>query len=395
MLKSFQIKRFRLFEHIEIERLGRVNLVVGKNNSGKSAFLEAIKLYASNAAPLVLLDLLESRQDDWSSVGPSYSSVYQGNSLRHLFFGRNLPEIDRGGIVLGDISSNDELNINVAIYRNNNDNEGNSMRTRVHSIDTDLDTIYNMSVLDDIFSPELFLIAEENGKTKRIMKLHPRGTFSSLSESYRRKKHEDKYKWQSISTNNTSSSDKYKWLSISTDNTSSSDLPWFWDLTSLTDLRTDVMSALHLIDDRISSLAFVENASQNYDRIPIVKIKGVDEPFPLKSMGDGITRLLQIILTLVNARNGLLLIDEFENGLHWTVQPQVWDVVFQLAEKLNVQVFATTHSRDCVRGFDEAWRKYPDLGAFFRLDNKNGSIKTTEYTAETLTDAIDMDVEVR
>lgn len=77
-----------------------------------------------------------------------------------------------------------------------------------------------------------------------------------------------------------------------------------------------------------------------------VKIEGIDEPLPLKSMGDGITRLFHIIVALVNARNGILLIDEFENGLHWSVQPKVWDIVFQLSEKLNVQVFATTHSHE-------------------------------------------------
>lgn len=74
---------------------------------------------------------------------------------------------------------------------------------------------------------------------------------------------------------------------------------------------------------------------------------------------------------------------------------QVWDIVFQLSERLNVQIFATTHSRDCIKGFDRAWNNYPELGAFFRLDEKNGSIVATEYTSETLNDSIDMDVEVR
>lgn len=62
MLESFQINNFRLFQHLEVKRLGRVNLLVGKNNAGKSTFLEAIELYASNASSTVLLDLVESRQ---------------------------------------------------------------------------------------------------------------------------------------------------------------------------------------------------------------------------------------------------------------------------------------------------------------------------------------------
>lgn len=77
------------------------------------------------------------------------------------------------------------------------------------------------------------------------------------------------------------------------------------------------------------------------------------------------------------------------------IQPKVWDIVFHLSERLNVQVFATTHSRDCVQSFDSAWNNYPSLGAFFRLEAKDHLIKVTEYTFETLTDAIDMDVEVR
>ena len=174
-----------------------------------------------------------------------------------------------------------------------------------------------------------------------------------------------------------------------------------WDLTSLTNLESEIISALCLIDNRVSGVAFVEDISNSgnnrsgNNRIPLVKIEGIDEPLPLKSMGDGMTRLLHIIVALVNAQNGLLLIDEFENGFHWSIQPKVWDIVFQLSKKLNVQVFATTHSRDCVAGFDYAWQKYPLLGAFFRLDAKDEFIKATEYTPETLTDAIDMDVEVR
>ena len=63
MLKSFQISNFRLFEKLEVKKLGRVNLIVGKNNSGKSTFLEALQIYASNAASRVLLDLIEARQE--------------------------------------------------------------------------------------------------------------------------------------------------------------------------------------------------------------------------------------------------------------------------------------------------------------------------------------------
>ena len=47
ILDSLEINNFRAFRHLLIERLGRVNLIVGKNNIGKSCLLEALRLYAS------------------------------------------------------------------------------------------------------------------------------------------------------------------------------------------------------------------------------------------------------------------------------------------------------------------------------------------------------------
>lgn len=380
MLESFQINNFRLFQHLEVRKLNRVNLIVGKNNAGKSTFLEAVELYASNASPTVLLDLVESRQETWFSEAQPHSQNFISNSVRHLFCGHKLPIIGEKGISLGEVASNTKLHISTAAYQNKNDDEGTLRKIRISEVELD----------ENLSNVEIFLIAEEGERTRRLFRfenqdlrdIRLRNRMISVSE---RQESELKYTWQIVST----------------ENMPNRKLAALWDLTSLTDLEQEVISALRLIDDRVTGVAFVENSAsyfksrENDRRIALVKIKGIDEPLPLKSMGDGMTRLFHIIVALVNARNGLLLIDEFENGLHWSVQPKVWDIVFQLSDRLNVQVFATTHSRDCIKGFDQAWNNYPALGAFFRLDEKNGVIKATEYTSETLNDSIDMDVEVR
>jgi AAA15 family ATPase/GTPase len=374
MLKSFQVSNFRLFQHLEVEKLSRVNLVVGKNNAGKSTFLEAIELYASNASSSVLLGLIESRQETWFSEAQPPSQSFLSNPVRHLFFGHKLPKVGEEGISLGEAFSSMKLHIGAAAYQNKSDDEGTLRKVRIS--DARLD--------EDLSNIEVFLVAEEDEKTKRLFRLDKdaRDIRRGSRMNYERQETEFKYTWQVVST----------------ENMPNRRLAALWDLTSLTNLESEIISALGLIDNRVSGIAFVEDISKGRssdNRIPLVKIEGVDEPLPLKSMGDGMTRLFHIIVALVNARNGLLLIDEFENGLHWSVQPKVWDIVFQLSEKLNVQVFATTHSRDCIEGFESAWNKYPELGTFFRLDAKDDFIKATEYTSETLTDAIDMNVEVR
>jgi AAA15 family ATPase/GTPase len=381
MLKSFQISNFRLFKHLEIGRLNRVNLIVGKNNAGKSTFLEAVALYASNASPSVFLDLVESRQENWVSEAQSQSQNFTGNSVRHLFFGHKLPKIGEQGILIGEVPTNTKIHITAAAYQNKSDDEDTVRKIRISGVQLDLFD-------EDPSSFEVFLVAEEVERTRRLFRLD-----GEDMRSIRRNSSVRLYQRQDIEP-------KLICQVVSTGNMLNRKLAALWDLTSLTNLESDVISSLGIIDNRVSGVAFVEDINQNQkrtgeNRIPLIKLEGIDEPLPLKSMGDGMTRLFHIIVALVNAQNGLLLIDEFENGLHWSVQPTVWDIVFQLAEKLNVQVFATTHSRDCVQGFDSAWNRYPTLGAFFRLDAKDGNIRSTEYTAETLTDAIDMDVEVR
>ena len=114
-------------------------------------------------------------------------------------------------------------------------------------------------------------------------------------------------------------------------------------------------------------------------------------------MGDGTNRILTIILALVNADNGYLLIDEFENGLHYSVQEKLWEIVFSLAEKLNVQVFATTHSEDCIDGFEQILNSPNNSleGKLIRLDNKNGTIKQVEYSAKELKIANNNNIEIR
>lgn len=371
MLESFEITNFRLFQHLQVKKLSHVNLIVGRNNSGKSSFLEALELYISNASATVLLELLEFRQDDWSSEASPQLRNLMDSPFRHAFHGRKLPRLTDKGISLGENSLTNFF-IGIAAYQVLSDDEKISKRVR----------IFDLQFVEDPSNLEISLFVEENQKTRRIFPLNYyfRNNRSNSGMFYETQKSEFKYVWQKVATKNMPP----KKLS---------DL---WDLTSLdAELKSEVIEALCLIDKRVTGIGFVDDNSRRRERIPLVTMEGIEEPLPLKSMGDGMMRLFHIILALVNAKNGILLIDEFENGLHWSVQPKIWSVVFQVAEKLNVQVFATTHSRDCIAGFDKAWNTYPELGAFLRLDLKDGTVKATEYTSETLNDAIEMDVEVR
>jgi AAA15 family ATPase/GTPase len=114
-------------------------------------------------------------------------------------------------------------------------------------------------------------------------------------------------------------------------------------------------------------------------------------------MGDGMNRLLGITLALAVVSGGILLVDEIENGIHYSVQTDVWRTILRAAESLNVQVFATTHSWDCIRAFAAATNEMEGTaGILYRLDRRiKGEVRPVRYTQEEMAIAAEQQIEVR
>jgi predicted ATPase len=131
----------------------------------------------------------------------------------------------------------------------------------------------------------------------------------------------------------------------------------YWDTIALTDHEDRVTGALRIIDDvegiRMASPPTGNGASNRNKSFPIARLKGQDRPEPLSNLGEGMNRLFALSVGLVRAEGGVLLVDEIENGLHYSVQPKLWRMIFETAQALDVQVFATTHSLDCLRAFKQ------------------------------------------
>ena len=130
-------------------------------------------------------------------------------------------------------------------------------------------------------------------------------------------------------------------------------------------------------------------------RTAIVRSGSFRRPVPLRSFGDGLNRLFAIALSIVNARGGVLLVDEFENGLHYSVQLDAWRMMFRLAQELAVQVFATSHSQDVVNAFQEAAVESPEEGVLLRLTRRGDDIIPVVADEDELAIAARHSIEVR
>ena len=117
---------------------------------------------------------------------------------------------------------------------------------------------------------------------------------------------------------------------------------------------------------------------------------------PLKSLGDGATRLFGVALALADIQDGFLVVDEVENGIHHSIQRDFWKMVINTAHQNRTQVFATTHSWDCVKGFAQAAVDSSDVeGTLIRLERNGHRIRAIEYSEDELEVAADQDIEVR
>jgi AAA15 family ATPase/GTPase len=107
-------------------------------------------------------------------------------------------------------------------------------------------------------------------------------------------------------------------------------------------------------------------------------------------------RIFGMVLALVNASNGMLLVDEVENGIHYSVQEEMWTLIMKIAERLNVQVFATSHSWDCVTAFERAAvRNRRVEGKLLRLERLGETVAATPFNERELEIAAEAGIEVR
>lgn len=134
--------------------------------------------------------------------------------------------------------------------------------------------------------------------------------------------------------------------------------------------------ALKLFDENIISVKQVVQGRAVFK----LKMKNMKNPILLNSLGEGINRFMAIVCAIWASEDGYLFIDEIENGIHFTNLKKLWKLIFTVSQEANCQVFATTHSKECIEVFNDFNKS--DDGAYFELyKNKKDEIvaKTRDY----------------
>jgi AAA15 family ATPase/GTPase len=140
----------------------------------------------------------------------------------------------------------------------------------------------------------------------------------------------------------------------------------------------------------------VENIELDKHRRFIVIHKILDPNPDLSKFGEGMQRIFNIGLLFACAENGVLLIDEFENAIHASLLPKFVVLLDDMAMKFNVQVFLTTHSKECINAFLNNPEIDKTAISAYSLVNVGHNIEAAYFSGERLSELMDsFDFDIR
>jgi ABC-type branched-subunit amino acid transport system ATPase component len=373
-LTSLGVRGFKALRNLEITGLGAVNLFVGKNNTGKTTVLEALQVYFSSDRRSIIFEMLTNREEFALSRGKRASinaggAVDAGPTLAFeaLFSGR--PDImSMPGFAIGPATDPQRDGVSVEF-----------VWLQLIHVNEEIPVRY--SVVRDLKSAlsafEIFpgFQIRSDGKTSllpldRLGRIPGRPALpGDLDQNL---------------------------VYLPSSGMSMQEIGQTWDSIALTDDEDEVVKALQIVASDLEKIVLVQSPQRVDQRMLMAKLSGFAHPVPFKSLGEGTVHLLGLVLAIIQARDGVVLLDEIENGVHYSVQESMWKLIMDQSSKLNVQVFATTHSWDCVKGFQAAVAASPATPArLFRLEQNGDRIRGIAFTSEEVGIATAENIEIR
>ena len=348
MYHSFSIKNFRCFDDLTLDGLGRINLIGGKNNIGKSALLEALWVHNGPTDPGRILRLDTAR----GLPAPDYTA-------ESLFYG-----FDSGSTI--ELCAQGSWGAK-------------PRRLTVYAEENPLIQLGIGGPGDDWFS-----IPVPN-PPKRIVLKYSNETGPEVVT---------KGSWVKDSRNSGNLAIEYDrsapetlaclspgiFLLSGSPGLSRQDVERYSRL-EIDGLQDEVLQILQVVEPALQRLTILATGPEPR----LYADTGTKPLIPVELMGAGMSRTLSLALAIASAPGGIVLVDEIENGLHYTVLEKVWQAIAAFARSYDVQIFATTHSHHCIQSACRAFESdAEELLQLYSLGYRKGKISAARYDRERL-----------
>ncbi len=356
MIRSVEIESFKCLEHLSVEDLGKLTLIGGKNNVGKSALLEALFLFFDRMNPNQV-----ARQYGWRGLG---SVDTRPESLwAPIFTDYDLKRV-----------------IRVCV----------KYRGRTENLHVKLQPGFRppASPLSRGKKPDRIETGRQAPPTEALeFTYNVRGQKAQRTYSFVDRDQRPLQYVEHLSD----SVPLVSYLGSRVRPTAAEDAKSFGELdkTGKAELAVEF---LRVIEPRLRNLSVIPEGGDSVIHGDV----GLSRKIPVVFMGDGVSRLLNILLAMVRSRDGLVLIDEFENGFHHSIQADVWRATAKAGRELQCQVIATTHSYEFLRHASEAVAgEFVEDFRYIRLDRTPEGVVARTYDQKMLATAIATGMEVR
>ncbi len=350
MLKHVQIQNYRGLKNLELTCLNQINLIGGRNKTGKTTLLEALFLLLNSGNPQFLINPNVTRLSMHSTQSHTLFNTMWKPLFHELTIEKNVKinaHHSSKGSMESIISCKPSNSINVPLDKS-------AATTIAHEFD------------DWLLQTEFFL--RGNKHSEGILRL----VGNELKLDHPTKK-------------------KLPVSAIIIDQRESNigqDADRLQNLIRLKQTHS-LIEVLRVIEPNLTDVQVLFDSG-----VPIICIDiGLSELVPLTLMGDGMVRVNRFILAMMTVGNGVVLVDEIENGFHYSLMPEVWRRIDKVCKRLGTQIIGTTHSRECVEAAHESLP--PDSYSFHRLEIHENANSCVSFPSDALDAVFEQNFEIR
>ena len=348
MFHNIEINRLRGIKHSKIEGLKQINLFFGKNNCGKSSLLDAFFLISGISNPKLPLNV---------NIIRNYRRL-ESSDMKLDFY-----SLDMSSPIVIKAENGETRELQISVVESSS-SKVNLLGEDNNVASTDLDNKYGLVLKYKV---------DEQAYESSIIMSH--SSNNSLEQRIKMPAH---YKEKLTC----------RYLNPKFDFTTSID--GLVDVIKNKD-EAFIVNALRLIEPNIKDFVL----SQNEVLVDI----GLNKRIPINMMGDGARKILSILTSIYECKNGIVLIDELSNGFHYSVMKGVWRAIVSVAKKNNVQIFATTHDLDSIKGLRDAAKsgeEYDDSIVCFKLQRTaDYELKSYTYSLDSVDYSLTQEIEIR
>ena len=373
MLTHFEVSNYKLFKKpLILKPIPQILLIGGENNSGKTSILEALFLAFDQLNPAMLLRHLQWRGLANVDAKSLFELIYHNFELNQpIKFKYTLNKKKQEAIYTFHPATSQPIAENNII----------NIEKGFSSLSNESQKLYDRIVITGL------------SDNKKVPEIHlvqtPEGIYLDLGKDVRIR--EDRQKAIEL-IKQFNQNIRIGFISGAQSIVSEENAKKYGQLAKVR--RTEkILEALQILEPKLRSLNTIPMGKD----LVIYGDMGRPSPLiPLPLMGEGINRLMSILLSISNLENGILLIDELENGFHCSLLPKVMKVIAEHAQSNKTQVIATTHSRELQQATLESLpHDLQDKFQYTRIDRDEEGIRAINYDFEILATAFEINLETR